>query len=251
MKRTFGLGPSGTVMGEGTPKICVPIVAETKEAIREKAEEISHLPVEVVEWRADFYEEIFTEGKLEEILSMLREILKSQAVLYTFRSADEGGQRPADKDTYYGLNERAAASGYADLVDVEAFMDEDRTEAHIRKLQELGARVIASNHDFAATPVPEEMLRRLKRMQELGADVAKLAVMPGCPQDVLNLLQVTLTASESLEVPVITMSMGKPGVVSRISGSLTGSALTFATVGEASAPGQIPAEKMRRILDII
>ena len=49
MKRTFGLGPSGTVMGEGTPKICVPIVAETKEAIREKAEEISHLPVEVVE----------------------------------------------------------------------------------------------------------------------------------------------------------------------------------------------------------
>ena len=251
MKRTFGLGPSGTLMGEGTPKICVPIVAETKEAIREKAEEISRLPVEVVEWRADFYEEIFTEGKLEEILSMLREILKSQAILYTFRSADEGGQRTADKDTYYGLNERAAASGYADLIDVEAFMDEDCSPVHIRKLQELGTHVIASNHDFAATPVPEEMLRRLNRMQELGADVVKLAVMPGCPQDVLNLLQVTLKASESLEVPVITMSMGKPGVISRISGGLTGSALTFATVGDASAPGQIPAEKMRKILDII
>ncbi len=77
MKRTFGLGPSGAVMGEGTPKICVPIVAETKEAIRKKAEEISKLPVEVVEWRADFYEDIFTEGKLEEILAMLRQILKS------------------------------------------------------------------------------------------------------------------------------------------------------------------------------
>ena len=70
MKKTFGLGPSGTLMGEGTPKICIPIVAETVEEIRKKAEEISLLPAEVVEWRADFYEDIFVEGKLEEILSM-------------------------------------------------------------------------------------------------------------------------------------------------------------------------------------
>lgn len=251
MKKTFGLGPSGTLMGEGTPKICIPIVAETVEEIRKKAEEISLLPAEVVEWRADFYEDIFVEGKLEEILSMLRVILKNQALLYTFRSADEGGHRMVEKETYYQLNERAAGSGLVDLIDVEAFMDEDSTAAHMRKLQELGVHTIASNHDFAATPVPEEMLRRLTRMQALGADVAKLAVMPGCPQDVLNLLQVTLTAYETLGIPVITMSMGKQGIVSRISGPLTGSALTFATAGEASAPGQIPVEKMREILDII
>ena len=61
MKKTFGLGPSGTLMGEGTPKICIPIVAETVEEIRKKAEEISLLPAEVVEWRADFYEDIFVE----------------------------------------------------------------------------------------------------------------------------------------------------------------------------------------------
>ena len=251
MKKTFGLGPSGTLMGEGTPKICIPIVAETVEEIRKKAEEISLLPAEVVEWRADFYEDIFVEGKLEEILSMLRVILKNNHHLYTFRSADEGGHRMVEKETYYQLNERAAGSGLVDLIDVEAFMDEDSTAAHMRKLQELGVHTIASNHDFAATPVPEEMLRRLTRMQALGADVAKLAVMPGCPQDVLNLLQVTLTAYETLEIPVITMSMGIQGVVSRISGPLTGSALTFATAGEASAPGQIPVEKMREILDII
>ena len=65
MKKTFGLGPSGTLMGEGTPKICIPIVAETVEEIRKKAEEISLFPAEVVEWRADFYEDIFVEGKLE------------------------------------------------------------------------------------------------------------------------------------------------------------------------------------------
>lgn len=151
MKKTFGLGPSGTLMGEGTPKICIPIVAETVEEIRKKAEEISLLPAEVVEWRADFYEDIFVEGKLEEILSMLRVILKNQALLYTFRSADEGGHRMVEKETYYQLNERAAGSGLVDLIDVEAFMDEDSTAAHMRKLQELGVHTIASNHDFAAT----------------------------------------------------------------------------------------------------
>lgn len=83
MKKTFGLGPSGTLMGEGTPKICIPIVAETVEEIRKKAEEISLLPAEVVEWRADFYEDIFVEGKLEEILSMLPcDSEKSGASLY-------------------------------------------------------------------------------------------------------------------------------------------------------------------------
>ena len=46
MKKTFGLGPSGTLMGEGTPKICIPIVAETVEEIRKKAEEISLLPAD-------------------------------------------------------------------------------------------------------------------------------------------------------------------------------------------------------------
>ena len=56
MKKTFGLGPSGTLMGEGTPKICIPIVAERVEEIRKKAEEISLFPAEVVEWRADFSE---------------------------------------------------------------------------------------------------------------------------------------------------------------------------------------------------
>lgn len=157
-----------------------------------------------------------------------------------------------EKETYYQLNERAAGSGLVDLIDVEAFMDEDSTAAHMRKLQELGVHTIASNHDFAATPVPEEMVAAPDTDAGAGSGRGQTGSdAGGGPQDVLNLLQVTLTAYETLEIPVITMSMGKQGIVSRISGPLTGSALTFATAGEASAPGQIPVEKMREILDII
>ena len=141
------------------------------------------------------------------------------------------------KDTYYELNDRAARSGYVDLVDMEAFREEERTSEEIRKLQSAGVHVIASFHNFDRTPDREELIRRLTRMQEMGADVAKIAVMP--------LMEATMEADHSLDIPVVTMSMGRLGVLSRLAGTLTGSAMTFASVGEASAPGQIPIEQMR------
>ena len=137
------------------------------------------------------------------------------------------------------------------MLDLEIFRMEEHASELIRFGHEHGCRIIASSHDFEKTPPAEEMLRRLHHMEEAGADAAKLAVMPSCPQDVLDLMQVTASACRDMKIPVITMSMGEMGVVSRLSGKLTGSALTFASAGTASAPGQIPVEEMARILDII
>lgn len=248
MKKTFKIGTG--IFGEGQPKICVPIVAKGRIEILKKAEEIAGLPVDVVEWRADFYEDVF---QMEEVLATLRslkEILGEKVILFTFRTSKEGGNLSVEEEAYYHLNQEAAASGCVGLVDVEAFLNEERTEEEIQKLHSAGSRVIASNHDFEKTPPVGELVRRLHRMEELGADVAKLAVMPKSRQDVLNLLQATVTADDELSVPVVTMSMGKLGIVSRLSGVLTGSAMTFAAVGETSAPGQIPAEQMMGVLKL-
>lgn len=246
MKRTFEIGTG--IFGEGTPKICVPIVAHNRADIWKKAEEISALPVDVAEWRTDFYEDVFRTEEVLITLSGLKKRLQKKALLFTFRTSGEGGKLSIGKEDYYRLNGAAAASGCVDLVDVEAFLDEERTAEEIRKIQAAGSRVITSNHDFDKTPPVSEMVRRLKRMEELGTDVAKLAVMPRSRQDVLDLLQATVTADEALKVPVVTMSMGKMGVASRVCGSLTGSAMTFAAAGEVSAPGQIPVEQMETIL---
>ncbi len=89
-------------------------------------------------------------------------------------------------------------------------------------------------------------------MQDLGADLPKIAVMPKSPQDVLTLLAATLTMKEKYATrPLITMSMGKSGGVSRVTGRLFGSAMTFGTVGQASAPGQIAIAKLREVMDIL
>ncbi len=181
----------------------------------------------------------------------LKERLGVLTLLFTFRTSGEGGNRSLEKEEYYRLNRAAAASGYADLIDVEAFLDETRTASEIDQLHASGVKVIASNHDFAQTPLQEEMIRRLLRMEELGADAAKLAVMPQSRRDVTELLSATAAADERIEIPVVTMSMGELGLVSRISGGLTGSAMTFAAAGETSAPGQLSVERTATILKMI
>lgn len=247
MKRVFQAGTG--IFGEGMPKICVPIVDKSREGIWKKAEDIERFSVDIAEWRVDFYE---AACKAEEVIATLKGIkrrLGQTVLLFTFRTSHEGGNGVMDQEDYYQLN-REAALGGADLVDVEAFLDVSRTAEQIKRLQDAGCRVVASSHDFKKTPSVTEMVRRLKCMEEMGADVAKLAVMPQDRQDVLNLLQATVTADEELSVPVVTMSMGHMGVISRMCGSLTGSAMTFAALEEASAPGQIPLEKMQEALKI-
>lgn len=98
-----------------------------------------------------------------------------------------------------------------------------------------------SNHDFHKTPAQEDIIYRLRRMQDLGADLPKIAVMPQSPQDVLTLLSATLTMKEKYATqPLITMSMGKIGSVSRVTGRLFGSAMTFGTVGGLQRTGRWP-----------
>ena len=46
-------------IGEGRPKICVPICGKTGQDILDQAERIHSLPAEIVEWRGDWYDEIF------------------------------------------------------------------------------------------------------------------------------------------------------------------------------------------------
>ena len=114
-----------TVIGEGTPKICVPIVGVTKEEIIDEAKTFDRIPVDVVEWRVDWFEHVFEFDKVLEVLKALREVLGEIPLLMTFRTAKEGGEKAIDNETYVELNQRAARSGYVDLIDVEAFTGDE------------------------------------------------------------------------------------------------------------------------------
>ena len=53
-------------IGEGRPKICVPIVGTTKEATIKEASTFSSIPVDVVEWRVDWFDDVFNTEKVIE-----------------------------------------------------------------------------------------------------------------------------------------------------------------------------------------
>lgn len=239
-------------IGAGIPKICVPIVDKTEEEILESAKKITETKADLVEWRVDWFDEIFDFEKVQEVLGKLREVLGDRPILFTCRTANEGGQISLTKEQYICLNQCAIESRHADLVDVEVFGYQEAVKELVTFAHKCDVKVVGSNHDFHATPKKEEIIRRLIFMQELGADIPKIAVMPQNKQDVLTLLSATEEMVREHDLaPVVTMSMGPQGVISRIAGKVFGSAMTFGTVGKASAPGQLDVADLRMAMKIL
>ena len=237
-------------IGEGIPKICVPVTGVTKEEIINEAETVRSLAqADLVEWRADWYEHVTDTGKAVGVLKDLRAVLKDLPVLFTFRTAKEGGEKEIDPQAYADLNKEAARCRYADLVDVELFTGDDAVKEIVQAAHACGVKAVASNHDFNKTPDKDEMIKRLCKMQELGADILKIAVMPQSRKDVLTLLAATEEMyRKHADRPLITMSMGGTGVISRVCGEVFGSAVTFGAAKKASAPGQINVEDLAQVL---
>ncbi len=241
-----------TVIGEGIPKICVPIVGITKEAILDEARAITALPADVVEWRVDWFENVFEFDKVQDVLTDLREVLGDTPILMTFRTSKEGGEKAIEHEAYAELNIKAAETGLVDLVDVEVFTGDEVVKKIIEGAHAAGVKVVASNHDFGKTPEKDDIVGRLRKMQDLGADIPKIAVMPNSKKDVLTLLAATEEmATEYADGPIITMSMAGTGVISRLAGEVFGSALTFGAAAKASAPGQMGVNDLKEVLTLL
>lgn len=239
-------------IGAGAPKIIIPIVGVTKEEILDAARSFASVTYDVVEWRVDWFEGIFDFAKVEEVLKELREILGDKPLLMTFRTSKEGGEKAISDADYIDLNVKAANTGYVDFVDVEIFTGDDVVSTIIEKAHAAGVKVIASNHDFHKTPAKADIIYRLRKMQDMGADIPKIAVMPQNKKDVLTLLAATEEmASDYADRPIITMSMAGTGVISRLCGEVFGSSMTFGAVGKASAPGQMGAEDLNTVLALL
>ncbi len=236
-------------IGEGIPKICVPIVGKSLHEVAEQAEQIMKLPADLVEWRCDWYERADSRENVQEALRLLRDLLGEKPLLFTFRTAAEGGEKAISNELYVEMNQWAVDSGCVDLIDVELLLGDETMALIVPYAHMHGVKVVASNHDFEKTPPKDELLRRIQQMQKLGADVAKVAVMPNSEADVQVLLAATQEASMREERgAIVTMSMSKLGRVSRIEGEIYGSAITFGSAGESSAPGQIPVCELASLL---
>lgn len=238
-------------IGNGRPIICVPVMEKTKEAILEEITYLSQSQADMIEWRVDAFDSFSDCNAVREILESAAPLFKKKLFLYTFRTKMQGGQAQPEHEMLNDLHDLAAESHCVDFIDLEYFADE-RPQRKIRELQKSGVRVIASHHDFEETPEPKIMKMLLEKMCAGGADIVKLAVMPKTKKDVLNLLEVTGEFKEmNPDTPVITMSMGSLGSISRLCGETFGSCVTFGAHKKASAPGQFAMDGLYDTLNMI
>ena len=242
----------GCPIGEGRPKTILPIVEGTEAAILEKAAQFSTLPADCVEWRADWFQDCRDPAAVARCLQRLRVALGSKLLLVTFRTKTEGGEQALSHPEYLSFLSLILDTDCADLLDIEFFTAGADLPKLVEQAHSTGVAVVCSSHDFAKTPPRAELVCRMVQMQQAGADLPKVAVMPQSRTDVLELLAATAEmADQHPETPVITMSMGALGAVSRLAGEAFGSAMTFANPGQASAPGQVPLEVVNQVLDAL
>lgn len=240
-----------TEVGTGRPLVCVPVLEKTKEEVINEIKYLAESAADMIEWRLDAFEHFTDYNEVREILQQAAPLLKKKLLLYTFRTAKQGGMASVDRETLTDLHDLATESECVDLIDLE-FFEEEHTARQIRKIQKKGKKIVASHHDLEETPQMEVMRMLLDRMCEGGADIVKLVVTPKTPEDVLRLLAVTSEFHcENKETPIITVAMGKLGEISRVSGETFGSCVTFASHKKKSAPGQFDLEEMRRTIDMM
>ncbi len=236
------------VLSDGIPKICVPLTETSESRLLIEAENILSHPADLAEWRIDFYEDADNPEKVIAILQKLRSVLKDMPILATYRTASEGGNREISEEAYKALLKGICAEKAADIIDVEIKRNQNTVKQIIETAQQHGIYVIGSFHNFQCTPSDEEIRTLFKEMHDLKCDILKLAVMPKNNADVLRLLEITDEASKLYAEPLITMSMSEIGSISRILGEKFGSCITFGSLSQASAPGQINVEKLYQLL---
>ncbi len=227
-------------LGPAPVKTLASLMPTDTEELLNNARHYADAPVDIFEWRADFFSQQTTTAYLSAGAAL--QAMTEKPVLWTLRTDREGGNFAGTDAEYTDLIQFIAQCGLFDAMDIEL----ERTDAAsaVELAHETNTTVIMSYHNFNETPSLEVILSLFTRMAEAGADVLKIALMPQKPEDVLTLMQATIQARRTFDVPVLSISMGQAGQASRVLGTLYGSCATFASLQKASAPGQIQAQTL-------
>ena len=237
-------------IGQGRPKICAIVLGENEEEILDLAKRSNTEKCDLIEFRVDHYEGALESERVKGLLRRLRKTAK-KPVIFTFRTAREGGKKECTHEYYRKLLLMVAENSLCEIIDVEESQCTGDASL-VEELKALGAVVILSRHDFTRTPDRDEIMKIFMDMERKGADIIKAAYMPLNKKDVLNLMAAAEEmTSNYASCPVITISMGQLGMVTRVLGEFIESAITFASITKASAPGQINVDGIERVLEII
>ncbi|EXG88743.1 catabolic 3-dehydroquinate dehydratase [Acinetobacter baumannii 1062314] len=233
-------------------KTIVPITAKTKEQALAQAQVIANTAdADLAEFRIDLLSFASDTKQVIALGHELKKILGNKLMIATIRTKNEGGQLEISDADYGKTYQAYLKNPFMDWLDVEMFRDQKVVSEIVQKAHQKKVLVVMSNHDFQKTPNQDEIEKRLLKQDQMGADVLKIAVMPKSKQDVFTLMNATLKVSQKTTKPLLTMSMGQLGTISRVATANMGGSYSFGMIGQASAPGQIDVTKLKQILQTV
>ncbi|OKL51182.1 type I 3-dehydroquinate dehydratase [Buchananella hordeovulneris] len=261
--------PQLTAFSPATPAIIVPVAGSLDQCVAAAAAARA-AGADFVEWRVDLSD---VQWRRPEALARGAVAVAGAGlpVLGTLRTRPEGGQAEVTPATYRQAVETLASVCAA--VDVEGRFGAEMVAAARAGATggiaaaagggagggsavggdaggRFGARgrvgapcqVVVSFHDF--TGLPAQLGQVFAALAALDPDVVKVAVQAAGPADVAALAAAAATCPR----PTIAIAMGQAGQAARCCPELTRSLATFATVGLATAPGQVPVARVRAAL---
>ena len=200
-----------------------------------------YIDADIIEWRADF----LPKEAILQVAPAIFEKFAGRELLFTLRTRAEGGEIDLDSAEYVQIIKDVAQLYQPEYIDFEYFGHKDVFEQMLDF-----PNLVLSYHNFQETP--ENMMEILSELTSLTPKVVKVSVMAHTEQDVLDLMNFTRGFKTlNPEQEYVTISMGKVGKVSRITSDVTGSSWSFASLDEASAPGQISLSSMKKIREIL
>lgn len=233
-------------------KTIVPITAKTKEQAIAQAKVIAaNQAADLAEFRIDLLDFAADSKQVISLGHELKKILGDKSMIATIRTHNEGGKLTISDADYGKIYQVYLKQPFMDMLDVEMFRDQQVVKNTVKLAHDKKVLIVMSNHDFQKTPSEDEIVKRLLKQDQLGADILKIAVMPQSKQDVFTLMNATLKVSQQSKKPLLTMSMGKLGTISRIATANMGGSFSFGMIGEASAPGQIDVTQLKQFLKTV
>jgi len=233
-------------------KTIVPITAKTKEQAIAQAKVIAaNQDADLAEFRIDLLDFAADSKQVIALGHELKKILGDKPMIATIRTNNEGGKLTISDADYGKTYQAYLKQPFMDMLDVEMFRDQQVVKNTVKLAHDKKVLIVMSNHNFQKTPNEDEIVKRLLKQDELGADILKIAVMPQSKQDVFTLMNATLKVSQQSKKPLLTMSMGKLGTISRIATANMGGSFSFGMIGEASAPGQIDVTQLKQFLKTV
>ncbi|MFM8683003.1 MAG: type I 3-dehydroquinate dehydratase, partial [Chthoniobacterales bacterium] len=124
----------------------------------------------------------------------------------------------------------------ADFVDVE-LRSVPGMRSVLARAKGHRVNIIVSFHDFAKTPAPAALRKKIKQARGAGASIVKIATTLRSPRDLSALVELQTGSGD-----VAAMGMGPLGKISRLVLPLVGARLVYGYLDRPQVNGQWPAK---------